>query len=163
MAGDLERFLQQAAERLKQKMAQGNAPRPAAGQPPKARPPVRKAERQRQTPEPPPAYREVVEAKVVQQRQLGPNPLSELDTRTRSETAVDTADERMADHMRDVFDHDVAQLQPASTALSGSSQSSQGSEVTTRQHDVSPLVQMLRDPKTLRSAFIAREIFTRKF
>lgn len=163
MAGDLERFLQQAAERLKQKMEQGNKP-PPAQRPQQAAPPVRKAERQAQSQASPPRYEPVVEAEIVRSsRQQGPNPLSELDTRKRAETDVDFADERMSDHVHDVFDHDVSHLQQASSALSGGGQSSQGSQVKTRQHDVSPLVEMLRDPKTLRSAFIASEIFSRKF
>ena len=164
MAGDLERFLQQAAERLKQKMEQGNKPRPAP-QPTKQPPPVRQAERVRQTLESAPVHGEIVEAKLAgQQPELGPNPLSNIDTRSHGPTDVDYADERMSGHLQEVFDHDVMQLQKASSALGGGAgQSGKGSQVTTRQHDVSPLVQMLRNPATLRSAFIASEIFARKF
>ncbi len=163
MAGDLERFLQQAAERLKQKLEQAAPPAP----PPPPRAPVRQAERAR-----PVLNAEVIDAEILDvqpvdrtERSLGPNPLSNLDTRPALAQQIGLADERMSGHVRDVFDHNVMGLKQASEALKGNStnQTNIRSEVTKRSHQVSPLVNMLRSSDTLRSAFIASEIFARKF
>lgn len=163
MAGDLERFLQQAAERLKQKLEQG-APAPKAAPP---RPPVRQAERARPVLSSEVVDAEILEAELVDkaQRARGPNPLSNLDTRPALAQHIGQTDERMAGHMQEVFDHDVTGLKQASNALQGpgSNQTNVRSEVTKRSHQVSPLVSMLRSADTLRAAFIASEIFARKF
>ncbi len=165
MAGDLERFLQQAAERLAEKLNQGQAgqprpqPRPAAS--------VRRAERTRIDPDILDA--EIVDAELVQPantRELGPNPLSNIDTRRKLAQEIDQADERMAHRIHEDLDHDLVQLKDASKALErhdGDSSSGEVSYVERRVNSVSPLVDMLRQPETLRAAFIASEIFRRKF
>ena len=82
MAGDLERFLQQAAERLAEKVNKPQGKR----QPPKPKPPsVRAAERSRLNPDAVDA--EILEAEIIpphpseNRRELGPDPLSNIDTR----------------------------------------------------------------------------------
>lgn len=163
MAGDLERFLQQAAERLKQKLEQA-APPPQA---PPPRAPVRQAERAR-----PVLNAEIIDAEILDtdlleksQRAMGSNPLSSLDTRPALAQHIGQTDERMKGHMQEVFSHDVMGLPQASDTLKtgGSNQTNVRSEVTKRSHQVSPLVDMLRSADTLRAAFIAGEIFARKF
>lgn len=159
MSGDLERFLQQAAERLKQKLDQANQP----AQPPKPPPPVRQAERARPVLQAEPAD-EVLEAQVIElPRSAGANPLSNLDTRPALAQQIGLADERMAGHLQEVFDHPVSKIKQASAALEDSSVAIAGSsEVRVRAKQSSPMVEMLRNPQTLRAAFIASEIFARR-
>ncbi|MEZ6137152.1 MAG: hypothetical protein R3C53_19865 [Pirellulaceae bacterium] len=158
MPSDLERFLQQAAERLKQKMEQGNAPSPTRPAQPIRPAPVRQAERA-----PPQFEPEIIDAEVIDlsRRELGPDPLSNIDTRPELAREINQADEKMSGHLHDVFDHSVSNLHSASAALS--TNTGKGSELTIRKRQVSPLVDMLRQPESLRAAFIASEIFTRKF
>lgn len=172
MVNDLEKFLRQAAERLAAKMEQAQAgQRGQAGQaPPPRQRPSRQDERRmlnRDEMEP-----DVVDAIILDDpnpRGRGPNPLSKLDTRGAMPGSIDLTDERMDARMHDVFDHDVSQLKPASNTLQRrrlldpSSTDSGRSEVQHRLRDVSPLIAMLRSPDTLRSAFIASEVFQRKF
>lgn len=168
MAGDLESFLKQAAERLAQQINQ------AAGKPvPQARQPrqVRKAEREFRDPE-------IVDAEMVDEnerrreaaRRRGPDPLSEIDTRERLAQGIDQADERMAAHIHQALDHDVMNLKTASQPLtyaqsraSGVQTSASSSEVQKLRARTSHLIDMLRNPETLRQAFIVSEIFNRKF
>ena len=159
MAGDLERFLQQAAERLRERAAQAqgaspNRPRQLPRQP------VRQAERARQF-EDEVVEAEIVDAQVLNPRELGPDPLSNIDTRPGLAQVISLADEKMADHVHDVFDHEVMHLSGASEALK--KESDKNSQVTRREMQSSPLVDMLRNPETLRAAFLASEIFQRKF
>ncbi|MEM7559896.1 MAG: hypothetical protein AAF394_12320, partial [Planctomycetota bacterium] len=79
MAKDLEKFLQQAADRLAEKANRGqNAPPPkrSTQQSSQARPPrnVRRAERA-------PIEPEIVEAEVIDVDLAGPDPISDIDTR----------------------------------------------------------------------------------
>ncbi|QDV24097.1 hypothetical protein [Aureliella helgolandensis] len=181
MAGELERFLEQAARRLAEKIEQSQNPgRPA----PRPRPqPTRQQERQRLDPDIVDA--EIVEAKVVSSnpRELGPDRLSKLDTRKKADSDVDQADERMSSHLHDVFDQDdVMHLQKDAHALKpesntrssrssvkhetspGEVRSTQGNNsVQRRNRSVSPMIEILRQPETLRAAFIAGEIFRPKF
>ena len=165
MANDLEKFLQQAAERLKDKIQQQQAAqRPQHTPPPRQRPPVV------------PSHDEVIQATVVNPRELGDNPLSSIDTRPpvgserRPQLAPKIAnrDELMTGHLHQVFDHPVSRLQNASTALAPTGgatadQTDRAIEVNRRDRMSSPLLRMLRKPDTLRAAFIASEIFRRKF
>ncbi len=165
MANDLEKFLQQAAERLKDKIQQQQAAqRPPQTPPPRQRQPVAQRED------------EVIQATVLNLRELGDNPLSSIDTRPsisserRPHLAQDISnrDELMSGHLHQVFDHTVSRLQGASTALTpkaGTSpdQTDQAIEVNRRDRMSSPFLRMLRKPATLRAAFIASEIFRRKF
>lgn len=197
---ELEKFLQQAAERLAQKLNEVQQPRqgqppkqaggagqrprgnqPASNLPPANSPPVagrpqpRRPQSQRlsqtamRTAERIPPQAEIIEAEILSNltpRELGPNPLSSLDTRPALAQQISQADERMSGHVRDVFDHQVSQLRAPSGALGqGAVQGNiqAGVDLQRRQMDVSPLLKMLRQPQTLRAAFIASEIFKRKF
>jgi len=165
---DLEKFLQQAAERLAQKLNEGQKPKPfvppaAQRQPP---PPIRSLERQ------PPPSAEIIEADLVEQdrfsspRQMGPNPLSNIDTRPGLAQQISQTDERMEGHLQHVFGHEVSQLHAASKTLNPSAVRGaieNNTDLQRRIMDVSPLVKMLRQPDTLRAAFLASELFKRKF
>lgn len=173
MPSDLEKFLQQAAERLAQKVNEAHRP------PPK-KPPA--ATRPKQSQRPPQSVRsserrpmaiedDIVEAEVIEpssagsRRSDGPNPLSSIDTRPGLAQTISQTDERMAGHMHDVFDHDVSKLHKPSAALklSAKGETEKSIDLHRRQQQVSPLVQMLRQPESLTAAFIVSEIFKRKF
>lgn len=165
MPTDLEKFLQQAAERLAQKTAGrpqtgGTRPSPAPTSSPRSRaasPPGRPAPKA-----------EVIAAEIIDDaslrsrtlRQAGPDPLSTIDTRPALAQSIGMADERMGDHVHQVFDHELTNLRSASASL-GASQSNVATEVVSRLRDKSPLVETLRNPETLRAAFIVGEIFRR--
>ncbi len=169
MPSDLEKFLQQAAERLAQKVNEARKP-PVAQRPaqPQRRPePIRSTERRPRAIED-----EIVEAEVIEsdqvvaaRREQGPNPLSSIDTRPGLAQQISQTDERMAEHMHDVFDHDVSKLRkslPANmTKVKGETEKS--IDLHRREQQVSPLINMLRQPDSLKAAFIASEIFKRKF
>ncbi len=165
MAGELEKFLQQAAERLAQKINEAtNPPGNKPSQSSSEKRTVRSAERQR----PPVVEAEIIEAEVIEpayRRELGPDPLSNIDTRPALAQQISQADERMAGRLHDVFDHEVMNLPQASSALQRPRQgeTEKSIDLQRRTQDVSPLVQMLRQPDTLRAAFVASEIFKRKF
>ena len=170
MSNDLERFLQKAAERLKDKIQQQEASqRPPAhrppSQPPRQRGPIASA-----------SSSDVIEAQVVNSRLRGDDPLSSIDTRPSVATErpqhlaqeISQTDERMTGHLHQVFDHSVSRLPSASGALQDSAsrspdQTDQAIEVNRRDRMSSPFLRMLRKPATLRAAFIAGEIFRRKF
>ncbi|MCC7338105.1 MAG: hypothetical protein IT422_23690 [Pirellulaceae bacterium] len=169
MPSDLEKFLQQAAERLAQKVNE-------AQRPPPKKPPI--APRAAQSQRPPKSIRsserrpmaiedEIVEAEVIEtsRREDGPNPLSSIDTRPGLAQAISQTDERMAGHMHDVFDHDVSKLRKPSAALKSSvkGETEKSIDLHRREQQVSPFIQMLRQPDSLKAAFIASEVFKRKF
>ncbi len=167
MSNDLEKFLQQAAERLKEKIQQSQPPQRSQQTPP----PIRPSQRLSQSSEP-----RVIEATVVPQRQLGDDPLSSIDTRPsvahemRNHLAegISQSDERAAGRVHQVFDHNVSTLPNASNALQSNApksanQTNSAVEVNRRGRMASPFLRMLRKPDTLRAAFIAGEIFRRKF
>lgn len=160
MAGDLERFLQQAAERLAEKLNQAQGRPPARKEPPRS---VRQAERQRLEPD-------IVDAEIARSqesnpRELGPDRLSSLDTRHALPSDIARRDERMQQHIDDVMDHDIVHLKNASSALADEDHQSSDdpSQVDRREREVSSLIRTLRDPETLRAAFIVGQIFNRKF
>jgi hypothetical protein len=166
MAGDLERFLQQAAERLAERVQQGQGE--GERESPRPNPPrnVRQAERAAVESIEPEAVDAVV---VAAPSKRDTNPLSELDTRQfsrrpRTELAkeIGLADERMASHVTHVTGGDVMHLRKASQALQGSGGTDGRTEVKRRQRKVSPFIEMLRQPETLRAAFIASQIFDRR-
>ena len=167
MSNDLEKFLQQAAERLKEKIQQSQPPQRSQQTPP----PVRPSERLSQASEP-----RLVEATVVHPRQMGNDPLSTIDTRPsvahemRNHLAegISQTDERAAGRVQQVFDHSVSTLPSASNALQpnaskSTDQTNEAVEVNRRDRMSSPFLRMFRKPDTLRAAFIASEIFRRKF
>ena len=173
---DLEKFLQQAAQRMKERQQQAAQP---------ARPqPARPQQSQPSTQPPKPANRpplrpekqnlpvaEIVEAEIVDStpREQGSNRLSNLDTRAKPGTAnVSMADERMAERMHEVFDHTVGHLpktvgQATVSTVVANQQTNRKIEVETQQQDIHWVTKLLQDPESLRSAFIASEIFQRRF
>lgn len=173
---DLERFLQQAAERMKQRMegqAQASqAPqqtRPKAKVKPPKQVPVRQAERANA---PHVEAEELLEAEIVDQPQVqsssGEKFGNVANRKPPVTSAVDRADERMAERLQQKFDHSVGQIQQKSSSRpsfseSRAEQTNQAQEVQRRQESVSPLISMLRNPDSLKAAFIVSEIFRRKF
>ncbi|MCR9296049.1 MAG: hypothetical protein NXI32_25315 [bacterium] len=165
MPGDLERFLQQAAERLAEKVRQSE--QASAAPPPRRDAPknIRQAERAGlEDLEPTAVDAVIVEPKSAQDT----NPLSQLDTRhlerkVRPELAVEIslADEKMASHVQHVTSGDVVHLRDASSALQADRSLDGRTQVRRRNLQVSPLVEMLRKPESLRAAFIASQIFDR--
>ncbi len=157
MANDLERFLQQAAERLAQKAGnRAPAARPSDSLPSSAR------QQASQAAQPPLA--QVVTAQVIDDsrqlgnlRESGPDPLSTIDTRPALAQNISQTDERMLDHVHQTFDHQLSHLKAASSSLS----TDQSLSAKLRQTE-SPIVEMLRSPESLRSAFIASEIFKKR-
>ena len=167
---DLEKFLQQAAERLRERLQEQQR-----SQPPPPRP-VRQAERSTFR------YEEVedeeddlVEAELSERRKT---PLPDRSERFGSVAArrppvtdnVDQADERMSDHLHQAFDHALGQINPrqvvqvnTATAARDQSQTGRSSEVQRSEELVSPLISILRHSSSLRAAFIVSEIFKRKF
>ena len=169
MSNDLEKFLQQAAERLAQKAnASGRTAPTRPNQP--ARPNRSQGNRPKQA-RPPVA--QVVEAEVVDSdpasqrrlRELGPDPLSTIDTRPALAQDISQADERMLSHVHGVFDHEIGNIRSGSSSLKSSrqvSQTEQTIEVNRRAETVSPLIKVLSNPDSLRAAFIVGEIFNRR-
>ena len=164
MAKDLEKFLKQAAERLADRVNESQGGRrktqPAKNQPPRN---VRQAERA-------PLEAEILDAEIVDAA-LDSDPISDIDTRhldpkigRRPALAqeISRADEKMASHVQHVTGGDVVHIRDASSALQGASRDGK-TTVRRRRQSVNPLINMLRHPDSLRSAFIAGEIFNRRF
>ncbi|MCC6507576.1 MAG: hypothetical protein IT423_00605 [Pirellulaceae bacterium] len=164
MSNDLEKFLQQAAERLAQKTS-GRSPNRGSGRP--SEPPSSGGRsRQRQPP-----VAEIISAEVVDDgarqsslREAGPDPLSTIDTRPGLAQAISQTDERMVDHMHKTFDHELMHLKAASSTLRAQTpaQAQAISDDNLSRATMTPLMAMLRDPATIRAAFIASEIFKRR-
>lgn len=181
---DLEKFLQQAAQRMKERQQGGGQPaqqRPPqqAQRPPQAQQPQRTQQnrppqsRQPLRPQDRVLEAEIVEAQIVESnpRERGPDRLSNIDTRPRPGTDnVNMADERMASHVQQVFEHGVGQLsqKPAiqvndPSAAPSDDRSNRKTEVQSQAKNVHWLTQMMRQPETVRALFIASEVFKRKF
>lgn len=174
MADNLEDFLRQAAQRRQQRAA-GQKPQPQ--QPP--RPPVRQAERSRQ----------IVEAEVVEladegesvtRRVNAPSPMTQpqfgpsIGPTVTPSKEIDSADERMAQHVQEFLVHPVSNLSKETASAKNSiaaeivtaapvSEITSSTNTQVRKQFQHPLVGMLRRPETLRAAFIAGEIFKPKF
>ncbi len=164
MPSDLEKFLQQAAERLADKVGQAGAGR----RPPAKKPPPRVAHPRTTAPANRPAQAEILDAGIVD-ASAGPDPLSKLDTRhiqtSTSQrpalaTYISTADERMTSHVQHAVGHDVVELRDASKAVDA--------HISSEYHDtkkaarVNKIVSLLRQPDTLRAVVLANEIFNRR-
>ncbi|MFO0942994.1 MAG: hypothetical protein U0930_19830 [Pirellulales bacterium] len=177
---DLEKFLQQAAQRMKERQQGGGQPaqRPPqqAQRPPQAQQPQQNRPQQPRQPLRPQGQvmqAEIVEAQLVDSnpRERGPDRLSNIDTRPRPGTDdVNMADERMASHVQQVFEHGVGQLsQKAAIQISDPSaapsddRSNRKTEVQTQARSVHWLAEMMQQPETVRALFIASEVFKRKF
>jgi hypothetical protein len=118
---------------------------------------------------------EVVDAEILEIEEVSGEDVSRqvsehLNTSSFSERAsqlgesVDRSDDRMEAHLEEVFEHKLGQL---GTRTSETAASSLDDDEPTREQRKSAaaasseLVAMLRDPRTLRNAIIAREIFNR--
>lgn len=190
MSSDLEKFLQQAAERLAQKAGNrqqgsrpsaglgspglGSAGQASAGQGSSGGPRTQHGQpfAQSQGRRPAPVV-EIIDAEVLEEeerrsralRAAGPDPLSTIDTRPALAQSISLADERMGEHVQHMFGQELSHLATtASQPLMGSqqpNQTDQATEVISRKQFDNPLVVMLRSPDTLRAAFIISEIFRR--
>lgn len=172
---DLEKFLQQAAQRMKERQQQagGQPQRPQQPAPPpqQQQQPVRNQNRPQNRPIQPIAEAEIVDALIVDNpRELGPDRLSSLDTRQSPGTAnVSMADERMASHVQQVFDHNLGQLSQSppmrvpEPKTSSFEQTKQRTEVSVSKQSVPWIIRLLQNPDTLRATFVASEIFKRRF
>lgn len=178
MSSDLERFLQQAAERLAKKVREASQPpqqNQPGQQPPRRLEPqqprsIRDAERQPRSLDSDALESDIVDAEIVEspslsQRQPRRPKASNIESRPGLAQEISLSDERMAGHVREVFDHEVTKLRKASPALDANikGETEKSIDLQRRQLDASPLVSMLRQPDSLRAAFIASEIFKRKF
>lgn len=182
MSGNLEDFLRQAAQRRQQRSSGGSQ---------QGRPTQRPASSQASSRSPDFVESEVVEAEIIEPTlDENPRPRKRAKSRKSSEapmstslppprlssiSEVDQADERMAKHVKDWIDHPVSHL--SNTQITASRESStaaatdtsnvvsidQSTNVQHREQHKSPLVDMLRNQESLKSAFIVSEIFTRKF
>lgn len=159
---DLEDFLRKAAERRKQKV-QGNAspskPRPRPPSPP---------------PVPPPQRREPLIADSDYERQMQAQPLSphsigqlrsNLPKQNHLAEVVDQADERMVDHVNQVFVHEVGHLAQGVKANEQQTVTDVETRVQRSPENIvgKEVLKYLSNPQTIRAAFIASEIFQRKF
>jgi hypothetical protein len=182
---ELEKFLQQAAQRMKERLEEQQAAQRRTQRRPAA--PVRQVERAA------PQYDddEILEAELSDQpvpvappRPAPPKKrLSQLEERSERQRGLQSeqkssgasagkqrAEERMAERLHQVFDHAIGQLgqRPKSsisapTIFGSPGQTGLSSEVDRRERATSPLIQMLKEPDSLRAAFIVGEIFKRKF
>jgi len=173
MADDLEAFLRQAAQRRAQRQAPPQRPAAPAQRPAAAPRPALTARPAEPTAPPPAAARapasgtavnpapqpEVVEAEVVEARQI-----SRVGTRVNTTgfqrraaqfgEEVGLADEHMDAHIAQRFDHQVGSLD-----LGDSAHAAAGAGETA--YDLQELIAMLQDPLTLRHAVVLSEILRR--
>lgn len=165
MADDLEAFLRQAAQRRAQKAAgaqpQAAPPRPAPAAPPRTpSPPQARRPVARPTP-PPPARPEVIDAEIV-----SAEPASRLKTTVDTSKIarhtkqlgeeVGLADEHMAAHLSQTFDHQVGSQvsEPATPARPAAATFDSAL-------DVEALLDMLTKPTSVRNAIVLTEILRR--
>ncbi len=169
---DLEKFLQQAAERMKQRMQQqGAAPSPQQPQkppkqkqqqPPRAQKPIQGKKSRKADPE----QEDADHHTTVGGHISGRGPVVSRN--------VDQADERMSAHLHDTFDHKLGTLgqKPiGSVNDAGSNANLQKAKsatmaethVETRDITRNPIFDMLTNSDSIQAAFIASEIFKRKF
>jgi|694.fasta_scaffold148119_3 hypothetical protein len=183
MSGNLEDFLRQAAQRRQQRSSSG-------GQ--QGRPSQRQGSAQAYPRSSEFVEAEIVEAEILEPNtleSLAPRlrgqasnssqasmPTSLPPPRLSSISEVDQADERMAKHVKEWMDHPVSHLSNSQITASKESPTAatadetpnvvlidQSTNVQHRQQHKSPLVEILRNRESLKSAFIVSEIFTRKF
>jgi hypothetical protein len=164
---NLEDFLRQAAERRKQRERSGQ--QPGQAQPPQQnrpsnvyQPQILQAEL---VIEP-----EIIEPEIissVSERHLKPlaPTLSKTDRLAKD---IDQADEKMAGRMNQVFDHQVGKLgkpkkaKPQSKAKTPRLSDNQPPPEIAVDRPADEVLEMLRQPQSLRVAFIASQIFNRK-
>jgi hypothetical protein len=159
---NLEDFLRQAAERRKQRERGGDRPA-QQGRPPQSPPLILEAEIVQEP--------EIIEPEIVSEvanRQLK-SFKPKLEQKPRLTTEVDQADEKIEEHLNNVFDHQVGSLvKPKKQKGKGKAKQE---DLTATAEPIQPstsnqlpddVLAMLRNPKSIRAALITSEIFTRK-
>ncbi|MEY4566403.1 MAG: hypothetical protein RLY14_1373 [Planctomycetota bacterium] len=183
MSGNLEDFLRQAAQRRQQRNSSGGQP---------GRPIQRPGSAQSSSWSPDFVEAEIIEAEILEPNaneglssrrrgaanhsSQGAMPTSLPPPRLSSISEVDQADERMAKHVKEWSDHSVSHLSNSQITASKETPTAataadtpnevtidQSTNVQHREQHKSPLVAILRNKESLKSAFIVSEIFTRKF
>ena len=148
MADDIEEFLRRAAQRRKQKANQSAEP------PRRPKPEYSNARTERQV--------EVIEADVVEAKVIEEPSIGSLSSRHLRDShlaeKVSLADDKMDEHIHQVFDHQVG-------GLASSSQSDRMPDETADdkvpENYVDALVGMLSSSTGLQQAILVREIFDR--
>ncbi|MEQ1827341.1 MAG: hypothetical protein ABL921_15395 [Pirellula sp.] len=165
MADDLEDFLKQAAQRRAQKQ-QNKANRPPVAKPSPTPSVLR--------PTPPSLSTSIPTAEVVENTPYKPSIGSLTQSLPAGQVSqnVDDADERMASHLSNVFEHEISHLRAASNktqakrpqdrpaTLSESPSKPPETKSTVNSSNAS-LIKQLRDPQSLRMSIIAHEILKR--
>ncbi len=164
MARDIEDFLRKAAERRKQAQGGGTPQQPPAQQPPPQQRPVQP---QRQQPAKPaqqrpaqqrPVQPAAIPAELVRRGATVADHVQEhINTRGIAEQVshlgeeVGLADDKLEQRLHDKFDHSVGDLQRKQQTESARAEASPADE----------LLEMLRNPKSIRQAIILSEILRR--
>ncbi len=167
MARDIEEFLRKAAERRKQAQQGGGQPaapqRPAQPAPVPQQRPVAPPPAQRQPYSPPPTtpsrqppQRQPVEAEVVwsNRESVAAHVQAHISTRSIAEHAsqlgqeVGLADDKLEQRLHEKFDHSVGTLGHLDTTGEGATSGDD-------------LLQLLRNPQSLRQAILLSEILKR--
>jgi len=167
MSDDLDDFLRQAAER-RQKRQQQKSGKPAAP-PPQPSQPSKPAPQNRNPPKPAPLKPSLPEAP----RELRPSGTN-FDTiiaQTHVESDLSFADERMEEHLKEVFRSDMAPEGKRSNRKASrgdekddmSAYAPIGAIQARAMVTSGELIHQLRDPKTLRLAVIAFEVLRRPY
>jgi hypothetical protein len=161
---NLEDFLRQAAERRKQRERGGDRPA-QQNRPPQMAPPILEAEIVQEP--------EIIEPEIVGEvasRQLK-SFKPKLEQKPRLATDVDQADEKIEEHLSNVFDRQVGSLVKPKKPKGKGKQKAKQEELTATAEPIQPsktnqlpddVLAMLRNPKSIRAALITSEIFTRK-
>ena len=182
MRDEVEEFLKRVAQMRQAAEAQAKAqqqrPKPAAPEPPSQQravpprtvPPQRPAPPQRLVPARQeityvePALAEVVEpeeidrtegfSRRVAQDLRGSEQIAEHSRRLGEE--VDLADDKLAAHLHQVFDHDLGRLKKTASETAATPAAAAASEAT-----VGELLKLLRSPQSIRDAIIMSEVLKR--
>lgn len=165
MADNIEDFLRRAAERRQQR-----ASKPAPQQPPRSEPPPPPPPKASVTPKQP----RKSEPDRIRPVQQPPAQLhSTIESRQTLAQKIETADDSMRDHLQNVFSHQLGNIpknqRPGSDPVTKSPKPENQKAAEAQADDASSasLAQLvaasLRDPQTTKIAFVASEIFKRRF
>lgn len=187
---DLEDFLRQAAERRKQRQQGQPGSQSIPTQPVRSAERARQAPRpesevfESELVEPDIVEPEIIEPEIIEPNVIKVRPAAASDARrnladttlppmpksSRLSREIDQADEKMASHVKSALDHDLVKVgkqKKSKSRLAKKSDSMANQEThVDRSHKVvltNEILSMLRQPQSLKTAFIASEIFKRKF
>lgn len=158
MAGDIEEFLRRAAQRREQKAA-----------PPQPQPP---------RPQPPPPQRPALEPEIIEDVEVvhpgimrgetvGDHVSEHLDTSGHSErlsqlgAVVDASDDRMEEHLHEVFEHDLGQLGAKTSRAAESTLDDDTPAPVEPPRPEVDVLSMLTEPDSIRKVIILNEILNR--